>query len=253
MIYFSSYPVTSVLELSEAFDLVSTHFKGWEIVGEGVHSLIDIRGDLERIIPSYDLELSLHAPFSDVNLGSFNRRILDESLRQVIESIEIAAELGMSSVALHPGHLSPISFSKPEKVLDITKESVRDIDSKIGDLGIKVGVENMPDMVVTICLKAEELVHVIEGTDIGICFDVGHANTTREIENFLQLKEKFINVHLHDNDGRSDYHLPLGEGTVETESILRELSGYSGNFVLEARSMDDGLRSKRYLEDLLVK
>ncbi len=253
MIFFSSYQVTSRLDLEEAFELVSSYFEGWEIVGEGVHSIADIRSDLERLIPSYDLELSLHAPFSDVNIGSFNRRILDESVKQVVEAIEIASELGMGSVTLHPGHLSPISFSEPEKVLDITKESVKEIDAKIGELGIKVGVENMPDMVVTICLKAEDLLHVIEGTDIGICFDVGHANTTGEMENFLQLTDKFINVHVHDNDGRSDYHLPLGEGTVDFKSVLRELSGYSGNFVLEARTMDGVLKGKGFLEELLVK
>lgn len=253
MIFFSSYQVLSRFNIEEALELVSKDFEGWEIVGEGNHSITDIRDDLEKLSPSYDLELSLHAPFSDVNIGSFNRRIREESVRQVVEAIRIAAELGMGSVTLHPGHLSPISFSHPKKVLDMTKESLKEIDSQIRDLEIEVGVENMPDMVVTICREAEDLVYATEGTDIGICFDVGHANTTGEIENFLRLTDSFINVHVHDNDGRSDHHMPLGEGTIDFESVIRELSEYSGNFVLEARTMESALKGKEFLKRLRVK
>lgn len=239
--------------LEDAFELVSKEFDGWEIVGEGVHTITDIWQELERIIPSYDLQMSLHAPFSDVNIGSFNAGIREEAVRQVIEAIEVADRLGMKTVTVHPGFLSPISFADPKKVMDITRESIQLIDSKVGGLGIKVGVENMPAMIVTTCRKAEDLLQLIEGTGIGICFDVGHANTTGESENFLQLVESFVNIHLHDNDGNSDYHMPMGAGTVDFESLIGELIDYSGTFVLETRSVEDALIGKAFLEELLAR
>ncbi len=252
MIAVSSYTVLSKLSLEEAFELVAKDFEGWEVVGEGVHTITDIKQELSQIIPSYDLQLSLHAPFSDVNIGSFNIRIREEALRQVIEAIHVAADLGMKTVTVHPGFLSPISFPDPQKVIEITRDSVRNINSSIQGLPIKVGIENMPDMVVTTCRKPDDLAYVIEGTDIGLCFDVGHANTTGQIENFYRMKDKFVNVHLHDNDGHSDYHLPLGKGTVDFDSVIGELSDYSGTFVLETRSWDDALTGKRYLEESLA-
>jgi len=188
-----------------------------------------------------------------VNIGSFNTRIREEAVRQVIEAIHVAADLGMKTVTLHPGFLSPISFPDPHKVVEITKDSVQRIDSSVSGLDIKVGVENMPDMIVTTCRRVQDLLHVIEGTEIGVCFDVGHANTTGEIENFLQLTDKFVNVHLHDNDGESDHHMPPGEGTVDFETVLGELSHYDGTFVLEARSWDGALSGKEYLEKLLAR
>jgi sugar phosphate isomerase/epimerase len=253
MISISSYDVFSRLNLEEAFETVSKDFDGWEIVGEGVHTITDIRGELETMIPSYDLQLSLHAPFSDVNIGSFNQRIRDEAVRQVIESIEVADQLGMKTATVHPGFLSPISFSNPEKVIEITCESIQLIDTRVKGLGIKVGVENMPDMIVTTCQEAKDLLRLIEGTEIGICFDVGHANTTGEAENFLNQADKFVNIHLHDNDGNGDYHMPMGAGTVDFESLMRELSDYSGTFVLESRSLEDAITGKVYLEELLAR
>ena len=252
MIAVSCYTVLSRLSLEEAFELVAKDFEAWEIVGEGVHTIADIKEELARIMPSYDLRLSLHAPFSDVNIGSFNTKIREEALRQVIEAIHIAAGLGMKTVTVHPGFLSPISFSNPQKVVDITRNSVRQIDSSVQGLPIKVGIENMPDMVVTTCRKPDDLAYVIEGTDVGLCFDVGHANTAGQIEDFLQMKDKFVNVHLHDNDGHGDHHLPPGRGTVDFESVLGELSDYSGTYVLETRSWDDTLTGKRFLEEALV-
>jgi sugar phosphate isomerase/epimerase len=241
------------MTLEAAFELVSKEFDGWEVVGEGVHTITDIRQELERIIPSFDLQLSLHAPFSDVNIGSFNARIREEAVRQVIEAIQVADELGMKTATVHPGFLSPISFSNPKKVMEITRESIQLIDSNVQGLGIKVGVENMPDMIVTTCLKAQDVLRLIEGTGIGICFDVGHANTTGEAGNFLRSVDSFVNVHLHDNDGKSDYHMPMGAGTVDFESLIGELKDYSGTFVLETRSIEDALTGKAYLEKLLAR
>ncbi len=248
MIAVSSYTVFSKMGLQEAFELISGHFDGWEIVGEGVHNIVEIKSQLQGLAPSYDLQLSLHAPFSDINIGSFNTKIREEAVRQVIEAIHIAVELGMSTVTVHPGFLSPISFPDPKKVMDITRESVQLIDSSIHGLPIRVGIENMPDMIVTTCRRPDDLVHVIGGTGIGICFDIGHANTTGQIANFLELKDRFVNVHLHDNNGKNDHHMPLGSGTVDFDPVLSELSGYSGTYVLETRSWEDALIGKRFLD-----
>lgn len=253
MLSVSCYTVLSQMSLEEAFELVAKDFDGWELVGEGVHTIPDIRDELRDLMPSFNVQMSLHAPFSDVNIGSFNAKIREEAVRQIVEAIRIAADLGMRTVTVHPGFLSPISISDPKKVIEITRESVQHIDSHMRDLGVEVGIENMPDMIVTTCKKADELMYVIEGTEIGLCFDVGHANTTGETDNFLQLKDRFINVHLHDNDGEGDYHMAMGEGTVNFEEVLGELENYSGTYVVETRSWDDALSGKRYLEKLIAR
>ncbi|MBW1946273.1 MAG: sugar phosphate isomerase/epimerase, partial [Deltaproteobacteria bacterium] len=47
-------------------------------------------------------------------------------------------------------------------------------------------------------------------------------------------------VHLSENTGKADQHLPLGVGTVPLEGIVRELkrTGYGGRFTVEVFSPD---------------
>ena len=55
-----------------------------------------------------------------------------------------------------------------------------------------------------------------------------------------QFRKKIAHVHLHDNDRRSDQHLPLGAGKIDIpRSVARELkSFYDGTITLEVHSQD---------------
>jgi len=81
-------------------------------------------------------------------------------------------------------------------------------------------------------------------------FDVGHAFTANGegMENYLaQFRKRIKHVHLHDNDRRSDQHLPLGAGKVDVARAVKELKTfYDGTITLEVHSADrDYLRISR--------
>ena len=63
---------------------------------------------------------------------------------------------------------------------------------------------------------------------VGFCFDTGHFNAFAGVplEVWMdRLGHRLIEIHLHDNKGVLDEHLPVGEGTfpfVKLFSILRE-------------------------------
>ncbi|RMF90679.1 MAG: sugar phosphate isomerase/epimerase, partial [Methanobacteriota archaeon] len=57
--------------LSEAIeDVAALGFRGIEIYYEGAHALSE--RELRDLLSPYDLRPFLHAPFSDLNLASFN-------------------------------------------------------------------------------------------------------------------------------------------------------------------------------------
>jgi len=72
--------------------------------------------------------------------------------------------------------------------------------------------------------------------------DVGHASTAdgEGLPNFVHnFKKRISHVHLHDNDRRSDQHLPLGAGKIGIENCVKELkSFYDGTITLEVHSQD---------------
>ena len=104
-----------------------------------------------------------------------------------------------------------------------------------------------------------ELFSVIKSKSLGLTLDVGHAFITQlnggdPLPLFLEkLREKLFNVHLHDNRGRRDEHLPLGTGLIPLKEFIQALinSGYTGPLIFEHPSNEAVLKSREWLLNLL--
>jgi len=90
-------------------------------------------------------------------------------------------------------------------------------------LGVELLVENIPNELST----PESLLQLLQAgrfTDIGVCFDVGHAHLSPGVKQaFEVLKERIRSTHVHDNMKDRDSHLWPGEGSIdwgETMSLL---------------------------------
>jgi len=242
---FSMTPVTDMLEA------IAPHFRAWEIIAEGMHALPGIKDELEELMHSHEIELAVHAPFSDLNCASLNAGAKEEAMSQILKSMNIASDLGIGMFTLHPGHKSPLGAYFPERSKKAHKESLRKLDAAGREHGVTLALENMPKMWISLCANSQEMRECIEGTDLMICFDIGHANITGDIEGLLELKDRIRNLHIHDNFGDVDRHLVVGKGTIDIPGILRALSGYKGLYVIESMNLPEGIESKAILERML--
>ena len=60
---------------------------------------------------------------------------------------------------------------------------------------------------------------------VGLCYDCGHGNCDEDgLGHLDDLRDRLISVHLHDNDGQSDSHGPIGSGTAPFEELFEYLS-----------------------------
>ena len=73
----------------------------------------------------------------------------------------------------------------------------------------------------------ETLVQIAAGVDdprLSLCLDVGHANTcvstTPPLDWVAPMSPWLRHVHLHNNEGDTDLHQPLGEGSIPMEAVL---------------------------------
>jgi sugar phosphate isomerase/epimerase len=246
-----SCPGFSMTPVAEMLEAIAPHFRAWEIIAEGMHALPDIQDELKELKSSYDIELAVHAPFSDLNIASLNVRIKEEVLAQVSEAIGIASALDMKMVTLHPGHKSPLGAYFPGKLREVHRESLLNLDAVGQEHGMTLALENMPKMWISLCAHSQEMRECIEGTDLKICFDVGHANITGDIEGFFEMKDRIANLHVHDNHGDVDRHLVLGQGAIDIQGILKALAGYKGLYVIECMNLEEGMESKVVLERML--
>lgn len=243
---FSHVPVESIAPK------IFSEFESWEIVAEHRHHLSAIRGYLREYLGSHDVELRVHAPLSDINIASFSDRVREASLADVLETVRIGGELGVGCVTVHPGHFSPTSSMDQDRVRALAREAASVLSKASREHGVPVAVENMPRARWLIFQDPGEILEAIGGTDLGICFDAGHAHTSQNIDAWLELAPRFFDVHLHDNRGERDEHLVPGEGTVPFPRILKALRGvYRGTYVIESNDLPRGVRGRDFLKTLL--
>jgi sugar phosphate isomerase/epimerase len=65
-----------------------------------------------------------------------------------------------------------------------------------------------------------------------------------------QLGDRISHVHIHDNVGKKDEHLPLGKGTINWKQVMDKLSDYKGIFVTEMSSIEEGIQCLEFLRKL---
>jgi sugar phosphate isomerase/epimerase len=246
-----SSPAFSALPFRQALDSIAASFRAWEVVAEGRHDLRDIEAEFIELTPSYGLEFSAHAPMSDINIGSLNPRMREAALSELEAGLAACRRLGMDVYTVHPSFLTPIGMVSRDKVVSTARDSLNRLDSLSREVGVRVALENMPRSPFCMGTTPPALLEMIEGTDLGICLDVGHAHTNGLLRDFLELAPRVINLHIHDNRGDLDEHLPIGEGTVDFKLVIEGMRGYRGRYVIESRSIADAVVSRDRLSVLL--
>ena len=251
---------SSRMRVADPFDWVSDledlGFEAWEIIHEGDQKLTD--ESVKRVhdlVETTNLKVTVHAPYSDLNLASVNQSVWDISLRQMLDCVRFIQNY-TDSMVVHPGHLSPLGKQIPELAWNNCIEGIRRICQEAYEFGINIYVENMINIETLLGKRPEELVGIVETVNeenVGITFDVGHANTVGVIDDFLEIFDKVSHLHFHDNDAVRDLHLPLGEGTVNWGKVLREVRGFKGWVILESRNVQEGAQSLKYASELLLK
>ena len=109
--------------------------------------------------------------------------------------------------------------------------------------------ENRPDTL-------ERLIKEMDSERFRYCFDTGHFNVFSKIplREWLERVGHYIaEVHLHDNHGKEDEHLGLGEGNFDFDTLFNFLrdSNRQPIFTLEAHSKEGVLKSIEYLKEKL--
>ena len=235
----------------EVIEEVAKVFDHWEIFAEAEHRLPAIESRFRDLLPSYKLSYSVHAPISDINIASLNERIREDSILEILTTAESAASLNIDTITIHPGLTSMAVPYMEEKAVEKAKKSLSSIDRISAEYGVRIAVENMPSFPFMLGHTAEEMNDLIGMTNLGFCLDIGHANTTSQIDELIKtFRDRLVNVHIHDNNGEMDEHLTLGEGNIDFKRIIESLKGYTGNFIIESKSFPSAVDSQDYLKSL---
>ena len=233
-------------------DRISSEFGHWEIFSEAEMDVTRDTDGLRDLLSPYNLSLSLHTPICDMNVAALTETLRLASLKVLEDNIRAATKLGIEVITIHPG-LSSMAVSGTESMaLARVKVSMRELDRYADEYGVILAIENMPNLPMFLGRTAEQLHNIVDGTDLSICYDIGHAYTMSQNEDMERLLgDRVVNVHIHDNNGQKDEHLTIGDGSIDFDRVLHSLSGYSRNLIIEARSFESGAESQSRLRTML--
>jgi len=247
-----SSPTFCMTPFLDMLESISKCFELWEILSEGENRLELIKGDVRYGRDSLGMRFQVHAPLSDVNIGSVHEPMRIAAVNEIKQTIMMCRQLEIPLVTIHPGFVQGIAFLNKAKALEKTKVSVKEIATYASGQSVTVVVENLPANINATCTHADELLEAIEGSGLGICFDMGHANTAGQMDEMLRLVDRFKNVHLHNNDGQWDQHNRVDDGSADLSKVVSVLKkSYTGNIIIESTDLESGEQSKRVLEALL--
>lgn len=203
-----------------------------------------------EILESYSLKYSIHAPFMDVNIASPQDQSRLNSIAQIKSSIDLANEINAEAVVVHPGLISFLAnkYFKKE-VYEFANQSIKEIGDYAKDLGVMATIENMPNFESMIYQNIVDLNQLLVENEMHMTLDIGHANHVGYAPDEM-IFDSIKHVHVHDNLGDDDSHLPLGEGSIDLKYIINTLESknYDGIYILEVNDYDSIKKSYEYMK-----
>ncbi len=205
------------------------------------------------LVNSYGIKTSIHAPLSDVNIASLNGSIRKASVKEIKNSIDLASKIDAESVVVHPGHMAFLARKFQEKIRENSLISLKECSKFAEERGIKLCVENMPDMEGMICKDLDELDELVQEVGALMTIDVGHAhNMSISVQEMLKYND-IGHIHLSDNDGSFDNHNAVGSKDIDFKLLFKGLNkkNFDGILVIEVTNQDEVLESLDYIKKLV--
>lgn len=188
------------------------------------------------------IEITLHAPFNDLNIASMNRGIMEESIRQTIEAAKFCRDLGGRTVVVHSGKFlvdaAEYGASQARAVQwQLNLDALKRVCEAAAKLGVTMCLENCNFDRRHIDQNLDDLLRIRKEVDnpyLKFTLDIGHSRLAEGVETALKkLGREIHHVHFTDNLGRNDDHLVIGEGNFDYAPLRKFIKSFPRVVVLE--------------------
>ena len=241
-------PQTADLEKWEM--LAQQEGAGFEVIEPFSLSGVGAFGKHMKIAEQYrktGMVKSVHGAFIDVNPASGDPDFRNLSRQRCRESCEIASALGAGNLVFHS---SAFPFLRGAFLENWAAGCAAFYEELAENYPVRLCIENAQDLDPA---PLRKLMESVRSDRIGVCLDIGHVHYSRApvTQWFEELGEWIRYLHLSDNVGTFDDHLPLGKGSIDWELVNRLWKDLNRDIpiTLETGNLVSTKESLRFLRD----
>lgn len=218
-----------------------------------------------KLIDELGLEsYSFHAPFADhIDITALNADQRNLALQEILQAAHAAAVLQVRYFVIHPGpeHGNHLGCEERLQRMENAATTLDKIAQRCRELGIRCVLENkLPHLLFGGTSDILWILGAMKTVEIGTCLDTGHAYLSGDLYSVMhKLSGHLEMIHAHDNGGNYDDHRPPGDGNIDWNRLLTELSRieFHGGFILELSGnkepeivLAEARRARRYLREI---
>jgi sugar phosphate isomerase/epimerase len=232
------------------FDFVEI---GIEMPEGAPEKLIRSKEQILKLLKDFDTPTVAHTAWF-MDLGSFYEGIRRAWISEGKKAIRVANKLGIKKIGFHLGSMMPIRNSKTKKqFMNNFVSSLKELVKYGKKFDVKVMLENCEPIG-----NFSDVNYMLKKVpDTWLNLDIGHAFIVGDmeiIEKYIKTFGKRIeHIHMHDNHGKSDEHLPIGKGTINYKKVVKLLkdAGYDKTITLEVfPKKSDAAKSREKIRKL---
>lgn len=185
-------------------------------------------------IPFYDtkyyrkflhgIKLGMHCPMEGCCLlapkGSLD---LEYTLDKHKACFELAQDLGAEYVVIHTNSLAPRNAEEIAVQKAMLPERMAMTADIAKNYGLRIAVENVGfGYNSSLVADMSDFISLADNRSLEFLVDTGHAHANGwDIPALIDtLGDRIAGFHFHDNNGTTDSHLPIGNGTTDWDSVF---------------------------------
>ena len=208
-----------------------------------------------RIFKKEGIPCTVHAPFTDISIGAVDKKARALAVERLKKALDIAAAFGACSMVFHTGFDERHYLGFKDLWLENANASLDTLCAEAEYRKVPIMLENVfepsPDIHMALFAAAE-------AKTLGFCLDIGHVRvfSKTSLAAWLEaLWRRIEQLHLHDNLGQKDDHLPIGAGVLDFDALISFLSskGTSPLITLEPHREEDLAQAIQGLNGLLAR
>jgi len=186
---------------------------------------------IKGLLKKYNLDVIGHTAWY-LPIGSPVKLFREMAIKEATKYFRCFNKLGVRYVTIH-AHWPPSLFSEKEGI-KFQAETLK----KLVEIAKRYEITLLYEPIDTKKDSLKNVLAILNSVQ-GLYFhlDIGHANLfNKSVIKFIkQFHKKLRHIHLHDNHGKTDEHLPIGKGNINFQKIMGGLKkyGYDGTITLE--------------------